>query len=74
LSKLIHKGSSTQSKKQLSKLIEDVLGLRRFDLFQDNIAIFEQADTQRLLNTVQENVEVEAQTPIEGDEGAMNEI
>ena len=62
------------SSKQLSKLIEDVLGLRRFDLFQDNIAIFEQADTQRLLNTVQENVEVEAQTPIEGDEGAMNEI
>lgn len=56
------------SSKQLAKLIEDVLGLRRFDLFKDNAQLFEQAETQRLLNTVAENVEVEAQTPIEDEE------
>jgi len=55
------------SAKQLSKLVEDVLGLERFDLFQDNIAILEQADTQRVMNQAQEDVEVEDQTPIEDD-------
>jgi len=55
------------SSKQLSKLIEDVLGLRRFELFSDNVNIFEQAETQRLVNQVQEDVMTEQATPTEGD-------
>lgn len=53
------------SSKALAKLVEDTLGLNRFDLIQDNIAIFEQSETQRLVNQVQEDLEVEAATPVE---------
>lgn len=54
-----------RSSKELAKMIEDVLGLNRFQLYKDNAAIFEQADTQRLMNQVQEDLEVEQQTPTE---------
>lgn len=53
------------SSKALAKLTEDALGLNRFDLISDNIAIFEASETQRLMNQVQEDVEVEAATPVE---------
>lgn len=53
------------STKQLAKLVEDVLSLRRFELFSDNINIFEQAETQRLVNQVQEDVMAEQATPTE---------
>jgi hypothetical protein len=66
------------SSKQLSKLVEDVLGLERFDLFQDNVAVLEQADTQRLMNQAQEDIEVEDATPTEEDipteEGGENAL
>lgn len=53
------------SGKAMAKLVEDVLGLNRFDLVQDNVAIFEQSETQRLVNQVSEDLEVEQATPIE---------
>lgn len=56
------------SSKELAKLVEDVLGLDRFSLIQDNVAIFEQAETQRLVNQVQEDLEVEQATPVEEGE------
>lgn len=55
------------SAKNLAKMLEDVLGLRRFELFKDNVSIFEQAETQRLVNTLTENIQVEAQTAPEGE-------
>ena len=55
------------SSKQLAKLVEDVLNLNRFDLFSDNIQIFEQAETQRIINQVQEDVDVEQATDVEGE-------
>lgn len=48
------------SSKNLAKLIEDTLGLNRFDLFQPNIAVFEGQETQRLMQQTQEDLEVEA--------------
>lgn len=48
--------------KALSRMVEDILDLNRFDLIQDNVQIFEQADTQRLMNQVQEDLSVESQT------------
>ena len=54
------------SAKQMSKLVEDILGLRRFELFQDNVALFEQAETQRMMNSLQQQVDVEQQVPVEG--------
>lgn len=56
------------SSKALTKLIEDTLGLDKYDIFSDNAAIFEQADTQRVLNKVQEDIEVESTIDVEGSE------
>lgn len=48
------------STKALSKLVEDVLGLQRYDLFSPNIAVAEQQETQRLAGQATEDLEVEA--------------
>lgn len=53
------------SSKALAKLVEDTMGLNRFDIVQDNIAIFEQAETQRLVGQMQEDLAVESETPVE---------
>jgi hypothetical protein len=53
------------SSKQLAKLIEDTLGLSRFELFKPNVAVFEQQETQRLMNQAQEDLEVEQQLQVE---------
>ncbi len=45
------------SGKRLAKLVEDFMGF--------NVAIFEQAETQRLVNQAQQNVMVEDQLPVE---------
>ena len=50
------------SVKALSRMVEDILDLNRFDLIQDNVQLFEQADTQRLMTQLQEDLAVEAQT------------
>lgn len=54
------------SSKGLAKLTEDLLNLRRFELYGDNIGLMEQVESQRLMNTANENLEVEQATPIEG--------
>lgn len=53
------------SSKNMAKLIEDVLGLEKFQLIKDNAAVFEGAETQRLANQAQEDLEVEQLTPTE---------
>lgn len=53
------------SAKKLADLVEDILGLSRYDLFQPNVAIFEQQETQRLMNQAGEDLQVEAATPTE---------
>lgn len=55
------------SSKKMAKLVEEVFGLEKFDLFGDNIAVMEQAETQRLMNSAQEQVNTEAITPDEED-------
>jgi hypothetical protein len=47
------------SSKQLSKLVEEVLGLSRYQLFTPNVAIFEQQETARLANQAGEDLQVE---------------
>lgn len=47
------------SGKNLARLVEQTLGLYRADLVQDNAAIFEQAEMQRVANQQQEDMEVE---------------
>jgi hypothetical protein len=57
------------SGKGIAKLIPEVLGLEKFNLYGDNIRIMEQMETQRLMQTGQEQLAVEQQTPIEPEEG-----
>jgi hypothetical protein len=57
------------SGKGVAKLIPEVLGLEKFNLYGDNIRIMEQMETQRLMQTGQEQLAVEQQTPIEPEEG-----
>jgi hypothetical protein len=51
--------------KNLAKMVEDVLGLDRFDLFKDNAMLFEQAESTKLMNALQEGIEVDNLTPVE---------
>lgn len=59
------------SDKALAKLVEDSLQLQRFALVSDNASLFEQMEAQRLMGQMQEDLEVEANTPLEGEEGMM---
>lgn len=47
------------SGKGLIKFLEDVTGLSGYDIFKDNVFLFEQQETQRLANQVGEDLEME---------------
>ena len=53
------------SGKAIAKALEENLGWSQYRIVQENIAIQEQADTQRMINTNQENLAVEQQIPVE---------
>lgn len=53
------------SDKKLAKLVEDLLQLRRFSIYADNAGVMDKMETQQLMNAGQENLAVEAATPIE---------
>lgn len=53
------------SAKKLAKMVEEYMGFEKFQFIQENVAIFEQAETQRLVSQVQQNAEVEEATPVE---------
>lgn len=53
------------SGKKLSKLVEEYMGFEKYEFIRENVAIFEQAETQRLVNQVNQTVETENATPIE---------
>jgi hypothetical protein len=48
------------SAKAMALLVEETLGLTRFQLFKPNVAIFEQQETQRLVSQAQEDLQMEA--------------
>lgn len=50
----------------LAKVVNDILNLRGYKLFSENIGILEAQKTQGLMNTAQEDLEVQARTPVEG--------
>lgn len=54
------------SKKKIAQLLfEELPGLNRFDLVSDNIGLLEQADTQRIMMQLQEDLQAEQQLPSE---------
>lgn len=63
------------SAKALAKLVEEAMGWERFDLVRDNIGIEEQAETQQLVNSLSDQVEMEAMTATDGsDEELPDEV
>ncbi len=52
------------SGKALTKFVEDVTGLKGYEIFRDNVAIMEQRETQSLANQAQEDLDAEGSTPI----------
>jgi hypothetical protein len=54
------------SGKAVAKALEDALGWSSYKIVKDNAMVFEQADTQRLINQVQEDMQVEQQVPVDG--------
>jgi hypothetical protein len=53
------------SGKKMARLVESHMGFENFELVQDNAMIFEQAETQRLMNQAQQQVMTEDQIPLE---------
>jgi hypothetical protein len=63
------------SGKAIAKAMEENLGWNNYKIVKDNAMIFEQAETQRLMNQVAEDVQTEAaidpQAPV-AEEGVDN--
>lgn len=55
------------SAKNLAGMVEEYMGFEQFDFIQDNAAVFEQAETQRLMNQAQQTVMSEDAVPLEED-------
>lgn len=53
------------SRKALTSLIEEVLGLQKWQLFRDNIAVAERTETQKLMNESQQTLQDESTTPVQ---------
>lgn len=53
------------SGKKIAELMEDVLGLKKYDLVQPNIRIMEQLETQQMVEAAQEMLTAENQAPPE---------
>jgi hypothetical protein len=51
------------SGKKIAQLMEELMGLRKFALYGDNIRISEQLDTQKLMNAGSETLQVEQTIP-----------
>ncbi|MNX92199.1 hypothetical protein D3C86_1243290 [compost metagenome] len=49
----------------LTKFVDDVTGLKGYDIFRPNVAIAEQKETQSLVNQAQEDAELQATVPVE---------
>lgn len=54
------------SGKAIAKALEENLGWSNYGIVKDNAMVSEQAETQRLVNQIQEDMQVEQQIPMEG--------
>ena len=53
------------SAKRLAQMVEEYMGFEQYDFIQDNIAIMEQSETQKLMNQAQEDLDIQNATPLE---------
>ena len=65
------------SGKEIAKLMSEILGFDRYKIYQENVAVDEQAETARLAQIAEERVAAEAAVPVEeladgGEAGGMD--
>jgi hypothetical protein len=53
------------SAKRLAQMLEEYMGFEQYDFIQDNAALFEQAETAKLAQQVQQTIAIQQNTPIE---------
>jgi hypothetical protein len=53
------------SAKRLAQMLEEYMGFEQYDFIQDNAALFEQAETAKLAQQVQQTMAIQQNTPIE---------
>lgn len=53
------------SAKALAKLVEEQMGFEQYQFIKDNVAIFEQQETQQLINQASASLQTEQATPVE---------
>jgi hypothetical protein len=53
------------SAKALAKLVEEQMGFEQYQFIKDNVAISEQAETQRLMNQESQTLQNEQNVPVE---------
>jgi len=56
------------STKKLALMVEEMFDIEKFDLISENIGIMEQAETQRLVNQIQQTLQAEDMTPSEDED------
>lgn len=57
------------SRKALTKLIEETMGLTKYQLYKENIGVIEQAETQKLVNESATQIQNEAVAPVDENLG-----
>jgi len=62
------------SGKKLAIVMEELLNLERYNVVSDNVRVFEAAETQRLAQSAQEQVQVEGLTPSGVTEDDVEEV
>lgn len=58
---------------RLSQMMEELLGIERFNLVRPNIRLIEQAETQSLLQSLQDQVQEESMTPANVNEQDLDQ-
>jgi len=53
------------SAKKLAQMVEEYMGFEQFEFIKDNVAVFEQAETQKLAQDIQQQAQNELQEPLE---------
>lgn len=59
------------SAKRLAKMVEEHMGFEKYEFIKDNAAIFEQAETQKLISEAQNTMQAEQEIPLQ--EQMLNE-
>jgi hypothetical protein len=54
------------SSKRLARLVEELIGIQRFGIVEDNVRLMEDAETAQMATTADEQIGVMANTPTEG--------